>query len=159
MHIEKNRVVSFNYMLREGETELERSDENEPMMFLFGHGGVLSGLEEAMEGKQAGDRFTVTLLPEQAYGYRRADALQRIPIKKLATRKKLRPGDIVAVNTNQGPREVTVVKAGKFVVDVDTNHPLAGRTLTFEIDITEVRSATADEISHGHAHGPGAHQH
>lgn len=65
----------------------------------------------------------------------------------------------VQINTNHGPRDVTVVKAGLKTIDVDTNHPLAGRTLNFEIEVLDVRDATAEEIAHGHAHGAGGHQH
>ena len=112
-----------------------------------------------MAGKQAGDCFSVTLKPDQAYGYRREDAVQRIPIKQLSRRKNLKPGAVVTVQTSQGPLDVTVIKAGKFMVDVDANHPLAGRTLTFDIDIVEVRDATEEELAHGHAHGDGGHHH
>jgi FKBP-type peptidyl-prolyl cis-trans isomerase SlyD len=159
MMIEKNKIVSFHYRLSEDGTELEDSHDGEPMLFLAGREGLISGLEQAMQGKQAGDAFSVTLPPEQAYGYRSRDAVQRLPIKKLGTNKKLHPGQVVTVNTGKGALDVTVIKAGKFMVDVDANHPLAGKTLTFDIDIVDVRDATTEEIAHGHAHGAGGHQH
>lgn len=159
MKIEKNKVVTFHYKLRDEGTELEHSHGEDPMLFLFGHRGLISGLEEAMSGRQSGDTFSVTLPPEKAYGHRSNDAVQRVPIKQLGTRKKLKPGDVVAVNTSKGPLDVTIIKAGKFMADVDANHPLAGRTLTFDVDIVDVRDATDEELSHGHAHGAGGHRH
>ncbi len=159
MRIEKNKVVSFHYKLSEGGTELEYSREGDPMMFLYGHGGLISGLEDAMEGRRNGDNFCVTVPPEKAYGHRSPEAVQRIPVKHFGTKKKLKRGDVAALQTSQGPLDVTIIKVGKFMADVDANHPLAGRTLTFDIDIVDVRDATEEEISHGHAHGPGGHQH
>ena len=87
--------------------------------------------------------------------------MQRVSIKHVVSRgvKKFKPGMVVQVNTEHGPRDVRVVKAGLKTLDVDTNHPLAGRTLVFEIDIVNVRDATAEELAHGHAHGEGGHQH
>ena len=75
------------------------------------------------------------------------------------SKAKLKPGMIVSINTEEGDKQVMVIKAGKFNVDVDTNHPLAGKTLTFDVDVQGVRDATGDEISHGHAHGVGGHHH
>ena len=163
MIIDKNTVVRFHYRLSEvteSSTEfLEQSDDEEAMAYLHGTDSVIPGIEKAMQGRQQGDEFEVTLVPDEAYGARLEDAKQRIPVKHLLHKKKLRPGMIVSVNTSHGPREVKIEKVGKFNVDVDTNHPLAGKTLKFEIKIEEVRGATAEEISHGHVHGPGGHHH
>ena len=112
-----------------------------------------------MEGRQQGDEFEITVEPVDAYGEREEDAKQRIPLKHIYQKKKLKPGMVVSVNTQDGPREVVVEKVGKFNVDVDTNHPLSGKTLHFAIKIEEVREATTDEIAHGHVHGPGGHHH
>ena len=159
MQIGKDKVVSFHYHLYEGETRLEGSDASQPMLYLHGHDGLFKGLEDALEGKQKGQAVEVTLLPEQAYGARRETPLQRVPIKHLMPRRKPRVGDVFQVNTDSGARQVVIRKVGKFNVDVDTNHPLAGKTLRFEIDIEDVREATEEELSHGHAHGAGGHQH
>jgi FKBP-type peptidyl-prolyl cis-trans isomerase SlyD len=157
MQIEKNKVVTFHYRLKEEGKEdiIETSHGVEPMNYLHGYGGILNGLEKAMDGRQSSDQFTLSLTPEEAYGLRHQVDPQRIQIKHLAGKhKKLKPGQMVAVNTKGGTREVTIVKVGKFNVDVDTNHPLAGKTLVFDIDIIDVRDATAEEIAHRHAHGP-----
>lgn len=160
MQIEKDAVVYFHYTLNGAQGEVfETSTNSHPMAYLHGHGNILPALEAQMEGKQVGDQYQVTLTPEQAYGERNEGATQRIPIKHLNTKAKLSKGMAVKVNTEQGPRDVTVVKVGKFNVDVDTNHPLAGLTLTFDIAIEDVRAATEEELAHGHVHGLGGHQH
>ena len=160
MKIEKNTVINFTYVLSNADgDELERGDADNPSAYLHGYGNILYGLETAMAGKEAGDSFEVTLPPEQCYGLRREDAKQRVPIKHLLSKGKLRPGITVKINSNNGPKDATVLKVGKFNVDVDSNHPLAGLELSFKVDIVEVRDATAEEKAHGHAHGVGGHAH
>jgi len=155
MIIEKNKVVAFNYVLTdENDNELERSTSDDPMVYLHGHLNLMAGVEEALAGKSEGDSLSVTLPPERAYGLIKEDAQQRVPIKHLVTKhKKYKPGMAVKVNTQQGPQDVVIIKVGRFNVDVDTNHPLAGKTVTFAIDILKVREATSEEIAHGHTHG------
>jgi len=155
--ISSKKVVAFDYVLKDelGE-EMERSES--PMVYLHGANNILRGLEEALAGHDEGDEVVVTLPPEKAYGLPRDDALQRVPIKHLLTKsKKYRPGQIVSVNTKDGRKDAVIVKAGRFNLDLDMNHPFAGKTLTFEVSIDSVRDATAEELSHGHAHGPGGH--
>ena len=163
MIIENNTVVRFHYRLSEvtdsGNELIEQSQGDDALTYLHGKGGIIPGMETAMAGKQAGDEFEVTLEPADAYGERTEDAKQRIPVKHLYQKKKLKAGMVVSVNTSEGPREVVIEKVGKFNVDVDTNHPLAGKTLHFEVKIEEVRQASEEEISHGHVHGPGGHNH
>lgn len=166
MNIGKDTVALFHYtlskVLEEGNELLESSADSEPMAYLHGYGGVMPALEKSLEGKVVGDKFTATLSPDDAYGVRKDLAPQRVPIKHLVgvTKKtKIKPGMVVRVNTEQGAKDATVVKAGKFNVDLDVNHPLAGFTLTFDIEILEVRDATAEELAHGHAHGVGGHHH
>jgi FKBP-type peptidyl-prolyl cis-trans isomerase SlyD len=90
---------------------------------------------------------------------RNPDKMQRVPVKHLAFRGKLEAGKVVQLNTAEGMRAVTVVKAGRHSADIDANHPLAGQTLTFDLEIVDLRPATPEEIAHGHAHGPGGHHH
>ncbi len=160
MQIANGTVASFHYTLRgEDGAEIENSRDGDPVAYLHGHGNILPALEEQLAGHAAGDTLSVTLAPEQAYGVRRADSIQRVPLKHLHAPGRLRPGMVVAVETEHGARQVTVLKVGKFNADVDTNHPLAGRTLSFEIEVLEVRAASEEEIAHGHAHGAGGHHH
>lgn len=160
MRISDRHVVRFHYTLSnpEGE-ELETSRDGDASLYLHGADNLLPGLEEAMTGREAGDRFSVTLPPEKAYGERREGLAQRVPAKYLRHAGRLRPGQVVKLNTEQGVRTVTVLKVGKFSVDVDLNHPLCGWTLVFDVEILDVRAASPEELAHGHAHGPGGHQH
>ncbi len=164
MSVSANKVVSFHYRLHQVDGDLlEESYGAEPTLYLHGHNNLLAALEESMEGKNIGDKFEVTLTPEQGYGQRREGAVQRVPIKHLHDHEKiknrLKPGMKVAVNTQHGPWEAVVLKVGKFNVDIDSNHPLAGKHLKFEIEIADLRDATEEELAHGHAHGVGGHNH
>jgi len=153
-------VVTFHYSLRsEDGTLIESSEGQSPVIYMHGHNNIVPGLEEQMVGKHSGDKFSATVPPEGAYGLRDPNALQRVPIKHLQSKGKIEPGQMVAVNTRDGARHALVVKVGHFNVDLDLNHPLAGKTLVFEIEIVDVRAATQEELAHGHAHGPGGHGH
>lgn len=158
--IEKDKVVQFHYTLtRTDGTLVEDSHSGQPMAYLHGADNIIPGLEKALAGHQVGDHLSVTVTPEEGYGPRRDGMVQRISAKYLKHAGKLRPGMVVSVNTDDGMRSVTVLKVGLKTVDVDGNHPLAGETLHFEIDVVDIRDATAEEKSHGHAHGPGGHHH
>lgn len=160
MQIQNNRVVTFHYQLREvGGDYIEDSRQGEPKLYLHGYRGILPALEDRLTGMSAGEKLSVSLDSTEAYGPRRDDAIQRIPVKHLLTDKKPRVGATVQINTKDRPVNAVVVKVGRFNVDVDMNHPLAGKTLEFEIDIIDVREATMEEVSHRHAHGPGGHPH
>ncbi len=160
MSIENGKVVTLHYTLKDARGEqVESSREREPMSYLHGAGNIIPGLEKALEGKAQGDTLTVTVEPAEAYGERREDKVQRIPSKHLKHAGRLQPGQAVVLQTKHGPLQVTVVKVGRFNVDVDTNHPLAGETLTFDVEVTAVRKATEEEVSHGHVHGPGGVEH
>lgn len=160
MQIAKDAVATFHYTLTEqGEGFREDSREDQPVAYLHGHDNILPGLEAVLVGKQAGDKASVTLPPDQAYGVRNPELQQRMSIKHLKYNGKLKAGDIAWVETQEGIRQVTVIKPGKFMAEVDTNHPLAGKTLTFDIEVIAVRAATDEELAHGHAHGEGGHHH
>jgi FKBP-type peptidyl-prolyl cis-trans isomerase SlyD len=158
--IADDKVVSFHYTLRDAEGDLNESSEGgSPVVYLHGRNAIVPGLERQMTGKKSGDKFTATVTPEQGYGLRNENALQRVPLKHLATRGPIVAGQMVVVNTSDGGRQARVRKVGHFNVDLDLNHPLAGKTLTFDIEIVDVRAATDEELAHGHAHGPGGHGH
>ena len=160
MNIGPDTVVVFHYTLRdESGTELETSRGSDPNAYLHGANNIVPGLEKAMAGKTSGDVFSTTVEPEGAYGQPNPDKQQRVPIKHLLFKGKLKAGMVVQLNTSDGRVPVTVVKAGRHSADIDTNHPLAGKTLIFDIEIAEVRAASAEEIAHKHAHGPGGHHH
>jgi len=164
MKIEKDRVVRFHYTLYpggaegQGQPSLESSKEREPLVILVGHGNIIPGLEQALLDKQAGDSFEVDVAAADAYGEYREGLSQRVP-KKYFQNARIEPGMQVVLQTNFGPRAVTVQKVGMSVVDVDLNHPMAGKALRFEVEIVDVREASKEEIEHGHVHGEGGHDH
>lgn len=160
MIAEKDKVVTFHYTLKDAEGEqMETSREKEPMSYLHGANNIITGLEKAMEGHAIRDEFSVTVEPADAYGVRNENNVQRIPLKRLKGIGKISVGQVLNLNTNQGQVQVTVLKVGRFNVDVDGNHPLAGKELTFDVEITDIRDASEEELEHRHVHGPGGHQH
>lgn len=160
MNITRHSVVSFHYTLKNAQgQQLDSSREGDAMTYLHGSGNIIKGLEQAMEGKSPGDSFVVTVQPAEAYGEHQPGNVQRIPTKHFRNARDLQPGQVLGLQTKQGPVQVTVLKVGRFNVDVDANHPLAGQTLTFDVEVTEVREASDEEKAHGHVHGPGGHHH
>ncbi len=159
MKIAKDSVVRFHYSVSEpGQEALESSRDRDPLAILIGHGNIIPGLEAALQDRQAGESFGVDVSASEAYGERREGLSQRVPKKHFGT-QKLVPGQQVVLQTNFGPRAVTIQKVGMSVVDVDLNHPMAGKDLHFDVEIVEVREAAAEELAHGHVHGEGGHQH
>lgn len=155
-----DKVVSFHYKLKDADGTINESSQGgSPVVYLHGRDAIVPGLETQLEGKKSGEKFTATVPPEQGYGERNEAAVQRVPLKHLATKGPIQEGQMVVVNTREGGRQARVLKVGHFNVDLDLNHPLAGKTLTFEIEIVDVRDATQEELTHGHAHGPGGHGH
>lgn len=159
MKIAKDSVVRFHYTVSEvGQEPIESSKDREPLAILIGHGNIIPGLEAAMQDREAGDGFGVDVAAADAYGERRDGLTQRVP-KKHFGNQKLTPGEQVVLQTNFGPRAVTIEKVGMSVVDVDLNHPMAGKNLHFDVEIVDVREASAEELEHGHVHGDGGHHH
>lgn len=161
MQVAKDKVVTLHYQLSEGNGEVLESNRGQiPLAYLHGHRNLLIGLEEALTGMSIGESKKVTLEPEQAYGIRKENLTQRVPVKHLLSKhKRLQPGSVVRVQTGEGPAAGTVVKVGKFMIDVDFNHPFAGKTLVFDVTVEQVRDASEEELKHGHAHGAGGHHH
>ncbi|HET9836096.1 MAG TPA: peptidylprolyl isomerase [Rhodanobacteraceae bacterium] len=162
MKAAKNTVVSFHYVVSEagGTQPLDSSRERgEPLTSLLGYHQLVPGIENALEGHEAGERFEVDVPPADGYGERREGMIQRVPKKYFQQADKLKPGMQTVLQTREGgQRMVTVHKVGMSAIDVDHNHPLAGKTLHFEIEVTGVRAPTPEELEHGHAH-PEGHQH
>ena len=161
MQIAKDSVVSMHYTLSDETGEIESSRQNaQPIQALIGHGGIIPGLEKALIGHEAGDQVAADVAPADAYGERNEGQMQRVPKKYFRDGARLKPGMITTLAMKEGGhRSVTVVKVGSSVVDVDLNHPLAGKALHFDVEILEVREASAEEISHHHVHGAGGVEH
>ena len=162
MQIEKNKVVTIHYSVdgEAGERIESSRERGTPIELLVGHGGVIAGLEKALLGRAEGERFTVDVEPSEAYGERREGSTQRVPKKYFRDGDRLRPGMTTMLAMKQGgQRMVTVHKVGSSVIDVDLNHPLAGRKLRFDVEILAVRDAAAEEIAHGHVHAADGKHH
>lgn len=163
MKISKGTVVQFHYRIKDLDgKELESNFDAQAVAYLHGYNNMMPGIEKSLESMSKGDVLEAELEAAETFGEIQADSEQRISVKHLMSaekKPKWKAGMTAVVNTEQGQREVTIIKAGKFMVTVDTNHPLAGKTLQFEFQVEDVRAATDEEIEHGHAHGAGGHHH
>jgi len=160
MQIAKNAVVEIDYTLTDAEGKvLDSSSGRTPLPYMHGTGNIIPGLEAALEGKSAGDKVNVTIAPEQAYGVRDNNLLQTVPRTAFQGVKTIEVGMQFRASNNGQTRIVRVVGFDGDDIKLDANHPLAGVTLTFDVSIVSVREATVEEVSHGHVHGPGGHQH
>ncbi|HEY5807050.1 MAG TPA: peptidylprolyl isomerase [Povalibacter sp.] len=160
MQVAQDAVVSIHYTLTndQGET-LDSSSGAEPLVYLHGNGNLIPGLENALLGKQTGDKLTVKIAPADAYGEFDKSLIQQVPRRQFKGVGDVREGMQFQVQSNTGPRMVTVTKVAGDMVTIDGNHALAGQTLNFDVEITDVRTATEEELAHGHVHGPGGHHH
>jgi FKBP-type peptidyl-prolyl cis-trans isomerase SlyD len=161
MKIEKGNVVGIDYSLHLGDGEVvDASDPGEPLTYMQGEGQIVPGLENALEGLSVGDKKVVVVPPADGYGEHDARGVQRVP--KTAFPEDFAP--VVGMElTAQGPQgepvPFTIREVQGDEVVIDLNHPLAGKTLHFDITVLEVRAATDEEKEHGHAHGPHGHDH
>ncbi|MDC8011842.1 FKBP-type peptidyl-prolyl cis-trans isomerase [Tahibacter soli] len=162
MIAEKDKIVSFHYSLTDESGEVVDSSQTRgvPLSVLLGHGNIIPAMDKALVGKTAGDKFEVVAAPDEAYGPRNDDAKQRVPKKYFQNGAKLKAGDVTVLALKQGgQRVVTVLKVGMTAIDVDLNHPLAGQTLKFDVEVVSVRDPDESELAHGHAHGDGGAGH
>jgi FKBP-type peptidyl-prolyl cis-trans isomerase SlyD len=157
----KDKVIALHYTLTVDGEKVESSHERgEPLWVLLGHGQLIPGLEKALEGHEAGEDVHAEVPAAEGYGERQEGQVQRVPKKYFQNAKQLKPGLVTALQLKEGgQRVVTVQKVGMTTVDVDLNHPMAGKTLHFDTTLVEVRDGTQEEIQHGHAHPPGADAH
>jgi len=156
MKVEKDKVVTIRYTLK---VDGEVVDQGE-LPYLHGHGQLIPGLEEALEGHEAGEKLTVTVPPEKAYGEPNPEAVQVVSKSAFPEGSKIEVGEqFYAQDASGQPLPFTITKVEGDNVTIDFNHPLAGKTLEFEVEILDVRDATPEELAHGHAHGPDGHHH
>jgi FKBP-type peptidyl-prolyl cis-trans isomerase SlyD len=160
MIIETNSVVSMHYTLKDAEGNvLDSSQNREPLAYIQGIGGLIPGLEAQLEGKKKGDKIQAEVAPDDAYGPVRDELFHVVPKSGFQGDEELVAGIQVQLESEQGPMVATVSKIEGDDVTLNLNHPLAGVQLFFDVEITDVRSATQDELDHGHVHGPGGHHH
>ncbi len=156
MKIEKNVVVSIAYQVKmEDGVVVDQSTVEAPLEYLHGHNNLITGLERELEGKVAGDKFSATIAPEDAYGDHNDALVQRVPAEVFQGVDELEVGMRFLADTDQGPIPVEITEVDGDEVVVDGNHMLAGQTLTFDVEVVALREASADEIAHGHIHQEG----
>ncbi|MDH3411942.1 MAG: peptidylprolyl isomerase [Gammaproteobacteria bacterium] len=153
MVIAGQKVVSIHYTLTNSDGQvLQESTAGEPLSYLHGTGNIIPGLEAALSGKSAGDKLNVRVEPEQAYGVRNDGLIQELPRNVFEGIEDIQEGMQFQAHSEQGTRVITVTKVDGDHITVDANHPLAGQTLNFEVEVNTVREATEEEIAHGHVH-------
>ncbi len=160
MIAEQNSVVLMDYTVKDDEGNLiYTSSGQEPLAFILGMGNIIPGLERAFVGKKIGDAFNVRVKPDDGYGERDESLVEVVPRSQFAGIKDLRAGMQLQAQTDDDMMVVTVVKITDKEVTVDANHPLAGKNLNFDVKVVEIRGATSEELTHGHVHGRGGHNH
>jgi FKBP-type peptidyl-prolyl cis-trans isomerase SlyD len=156
MQISKHKVASIHYTLTDNDGKiLDTSSGREPLTYIQGIGNLIPGMEEGLDGKSEGDKVKIKVSPEKGYGVKDDSLQQKVPRASFGT-QEIKVG--MQFQTNQGG-VVTVTSVGLAEVTVDANHPLAGVELNFDVEVMAIRSATEEEIAHGHVHGPGGHHH
>jgi FKBP-type peptidyl-prolyl cis-trans isomerase SlyD len=158
MQITSGSVVVFDYTLTDDDKEIiDSSTGSEPLAYIQGEGQIVPGLEKAMEGKKAGDSFSISIAPEEAYGLHDPENISVVPADQIEGGEELEEGMQLHTEGEFGEQTVLITKIVGNEVTIDGNHPLAGLTLHFDIAIRDVRAATEEELDHGHVHGEGGH--
>jgi len=160
MVVASDKVVLIHYTLTNEEGKvLDSSSGGEPLAYIHGHGNLIPGLEKQLEGRTPGDKLNVKLAPADGYGERDNGLVQHVPRRSFGG-ASVQTGMQFQAQTSSGETRVaTVTGVQGDMVTVDMNHPLAGETLVFDVEIADIRDATQEELEHGHVHGPGGHHH
>lgn len=160
MKVAKDLVVSLAYQVRtEDGVLVDEAPVTAPLEYLHGHGSLISGLEKALENRQAGNKFDVNIPANDAYGQYDENLVQRVSKDVFVGVDELQPGMRFLAETDQGPVPVEITEVGEEDVVVDGNHMLAGQNLSFNVEIVALREATSEELEHGHVHGADGHHH
>jgi FKBP-type peptidyl-prolyl cis-trans isomerase SlyD len=153
------KVISFHYTLTDsGGTKLDSSAGGEPLTFLEGVGQIIPGLEGHLKNMKVGEKKHVTVKARDGYGEKDPKNVAEVPLEQMPTRR-IKVGDRFRAGQEPHSPIVTVVKVTETHATLDGNHQLAGMDLTFDVEITEIREATEEELAHGHVHGSGGHAH
>lgn len=156
--VTKNKIISMGYLLKNAEgQELDRADSNKPFSYLHGAQQIVPGLEKALEGMKIGEKKDITVPPEEGYGVENPDLRMVLDRSKFPPEMNLSIGMQFSADMGESQRVFTIKNIEGDQVMVDGNHPLAGQTLHFSVDIISIRDATTEEISHGHSHDGGGH--
>ena len=155
MKANKDKIVSIEYTLKDDSGEvIDTSKGREPLDYIHGAGNIIEGLERSLEGKGIGDSFSVSIPPEEAYGERDDSLVQVVERQFIDVEGELEAGMQFQTQTENGVVILTVSGVDGENVTLDQNHPLAGVTLHFDVEVVGVREAAAEEREHGHPHGP-----
>lgn len=158
MKISQNKVATLTYTLKNDDGEvIDKADDNSPFLYMHGSGGIIKGLESALEEKTVGDDFNIIIAPEDAYGIRDDKLTEAVPRNMFEgiSDENMVAGAQFHASTAQGTQVITIASVDGDMVNIDANHPLAGETLHFEVAVKDIRDATEEEIAHGHPHAPG----
>jgi FKBP-type peptidyl-prolyl cis-trans isomerase SlyD len=161
MRIEQNKVVMMHYKLSDKDGNvIDSSEGRDPLAYIHGIGALVPGLEQELENKTKGDKFSTVVTPENAYGTRDEELVRVVPKSGFQGDEEMTVGMQVQIDTGeQGLAIATLTSIDGEDITLDLNHPLADIELHFDIEVTDIRVATDEEISHGHVHGVGGHQH
>ena len=161
MAVGQNKVVTMNYTLKDDQGNVIQTTNNkEPFRFMSGNKQILPKLEEEIDTMIIGSKKNVKIPADEAYGEYSKQAVQQVKKDNFPADVDLKVGMEFVANSPEGQQMPFVVKEIKNEeVTVDFNHPLAGKDLEFDVELIDVRDATLEEIQHGHAHGPGGHNH
>jgi FKBP-type peptidyl-prolyl cis-trans isomerase SlyD len=160
MQIANQRVVTLNYTLTDDDGQVIDRSQGGEFAYLHGASNIIPGLEQALSEKEAGDKLTVRITPDEAYGERNDDLTQVVPRDMFQDPEQIETGrQFQAQSPNGDMLTITVTGVDGDNVTIDGNHPLAGKHLNFDVEVVGVREATSEELDHGHVHGAGGHQH
>jgi FKBP-type peptidyl-prolyl cis-trans isomerase SlyD len=161
MQIIKNAVAIIHYTLKNDAGKvIDTTEGSDPLSYLHGAGNIVPGLECELEGKAVGESIEVRVEAKDGYGEKVDDMVQTVPRDKMPAGMELEVGMQLQAQSPEGHAQVvTIVGLTNTDVTLDGNHPLAGVALNFAVEVVEVRKATKEELSHGHVHGPGGHEH
>lgn len=157
--IQNDQVVSFHYTLTDANGTVIDKSEGQPLVYLHGAGNIIPGLENALAGKNVGDKLVVNVPAAEGYGEYSAELVQEVPRNMFQGVDDIQAGMQFQAQTDDGIQVVTVKDVTDEHVIVDGNHPLAGQDLNFDVEIVEIRDASQEELDHGHVHGAGGHHH
>ncbi|MGV8930855.1 MAG: FKBP-type peptidyl-prolyl cis-trans isomerase [Luteimonas sp.] len=150
MEIADRRIATIHFTLLDQQgLQVATTVGHDPLVYMHGTGGIVRGLEDALAGKQAGDRFEVEVAPDQGFGKRYEELVQTLPRSLLDNADAAKVGARLKAQTARGPLDVVVTTIDGENITVDGNHPLAGRPFRAQVEVIDVRLATPQELQFG----------